>query len=458
MNDSYETKKVWGDKVAFLALFILSLLAAYLITIARSAIVLSEPIELSHTGLSLSMPTGNGWYSEKQWKRQENTFALSSVFAPDSGRPTVVAQCQYIFAADKTTPQARFEQKASAVDGTIVKTDQILKGALTIDWAHIERPPADGLQISLFFAATELPDNRRLHIEVRQITGDAGLAQKVFKRVIEGLNFKNNHLLEAGSEIIAEVKSKGLAGFLDNQNQQVFFLVKTPGKNSDQTIGFTIDVLIDSGQNIGPNIQGAGLLYTRSPYGQERITSFQSDNSFDNFVWKSETQSPAARSGTEIILDANGIMTVRKSDMQPAEKSRRPGPTAIPSLFLQQLLSTMLDSGKKEIIADIITPDGTITPTYICRTETSEPANEQAAYALTLGSLSRADFSEQIYLDKQKQISKRVLHLENITILDRAAVTDILTEFPEKADAILQDNKMPQLDIPKEVDYSPSGL
>jgi len=454
MDDSYEIKKVWGDKVAFLALFILSLLAAYLITTSRSAIVFSEPIELSHTGLSLSIPTGNGWYSEKQWKRQENTFTLSSVFVPDSGRPTVVAHCQYLFAADKTAPQARFEQKASAVDGTIVKTDQILKGTLTIDWAHIKRPSINGPPISLFFATTELPNNRRLYIEVRQITGDTGLAQESFKRVIKNLNFKDNHLLEAGSEIIAKIKSKGLTSFLDNRNQQVFFLVKTPGKNSDHTIGFTMEVLIDSGQNIGPNIQGAGLLYTRSPYAQERITSFQSDNSFDKFVWKSETQSPAVRSGTEIILDANQVMTVRKSDVQPAEKSCRLSSAAIPSLFLQQLISTMLDSDKKEIVADIITPDGTINPTYICRIETKEPpANEQPAYALMLESLGTAGFFEQVYLDKQKQISKRVLRLENIAILDRATVKDILKEFPEQADSLLQNNKVPQLDIPKEIDY-----
>jgi len=454
MDDSYETKKVWGDKVAFLGLFIGSLLAAYLITASRSAIVFSEPIELSHTGLSLSVPSGNGWYSEKQWKHQENAFTLSSVFVSDSGRPTIVTHCQYLFAADKTTPQTKFEQKASVVNGTIVKTDQICNGMLTIDWAHIKKPPANSPPISLFFATTEMPNDRRLDIEVRQIIGDTDLAQEVFKRVTESLNFKDNHLLEAGSEIIAKIKSKGLTSFLDNQNQQVFFLVKTHRKDSERTIGFTMDVLIDSGQNIGTNIQGAGLLYTRIPYTQERITSFQSDDSFDKFVWKSETHSAAGRSGTEIILDANGVMTVRKSDVQPEEKSCRLSSAAIPTIFFQQLISVMLDSDKREIIADIIKPDGTITPTFISRIETKEPAaSEQATYTLKLEFLSTGGFFEQAYLDKQKQISKRVFHLENIAIFDRATVKDILREFPERADSILQNNKVPEPNIPQEIDY-----
>ena len=467
MDDSYETKKVWGDKVAFLGLFIGSLLAAYLITASRSAIVFSEPIELSHTGLSLSVPSGNGWYSEKQWKHQENAFTLSSVFVSDSGRPTIVTHCQYLFAADKTTPQTKFEQKASVVNGTIVKTDQIRNGMLTIDWAHIKKPPASGVlsprqdvlpgrdrPLSLFFGTTEMPNDRRLDIEVRQIIGDTDLAQEVFKRVTESLNFKDNHLLEAGSEIIAKIKSKGLTSFLDNQNQQVFFLVKTDRKDSERTIGFTMDVLIDSGQNIGTNIQGAGLLYTRIPYTQERITSFQGDDSFDKFVWKSETHSAAGRSGTEIILDANGVMTVRKSDVQPEEKSCRLSSSAIPTIFFQQLISVMLDSDKREIIADIIKPDGTITPTFISRIETKGPAaSEQATYTLKLEFLGTGGFFEQAYLDKQKQISKRVFHLENIAIFDRATEKDILREFPERADSILQNNKVPEPNIPQEIDY-----
>jgi hypothetical protein len=338
-------------------------------TVSKSALVLSEPIELSHTGLALSVPSGNGWLSEKQWKYHENAFTLSSVFAPEHDNPDAIVRCQYLFTADRTSPQMRFEQKASGVDGTIVKTGRTQKGVLTIDWVQIKKPQT---LLNLFFGTVDLPGNRRLNIEVPQVRGNANIAEKAFKRITESLNFNDNRLLEDGSEVVAEIRSRGVTSFLDNQSQQVFFLIKTVRMNAEQTIGFTMDVLVGTGQSVEPVIQAAGLLYTRAPYSQEQVTSFQSDNSLDGFVWKSETSGAAGRSGTEIIADKNDVITIRKFDVQPEEKSYQLSPAAIPNIFLQQVLSQMLDSGKKETVVDIIRPDGTIAPTFISRIE-SDP-------------------------------------------------------------------------------------
>ena len=128
-----------GDKIALLALFVIALLTARLIVAIKSTLVLSEPIKLAHTGLSASIPKGNGWQSKEQWNFRENTFTLSSNFAPGPGRPTW-AYCQYLLAAERTTPQMRFKQMASEVEGEIVETNQIQTGTLTIDWAHIQKP------------------------------------------------------------------------------------------------------------------------------------------------------------------------------------------------------------------------------------------------------------------------------------------------------------------------------
>jgi hypothetical protein len=461
MDETYEIKKVRGDKIALLGLFALSLLTAYLITVLKSALVLSEPIELSHTGLTLSVPSGNGWLSEKQWKYHENAFTLSSVFAPEPVRPDAIVRCQYLFTADRTSPQMRFEQKASGVDGTIVKTGRTQKGVLTIDWAQIKTPQT---LLNLFFGTVDLPGNRRLNIEVHQVRGNANIAEKTFKRITESLNFNDNRLLEDGSGVVAEIRSRGVTSFLDNQSQQVFFLIKTVRMNAEQTIGFTMDVLVGTGQSVEPVIQAASLLYTRAPYSQEQVTSFQGDNSFNRFVWKGETYSAAGRSGTEIIADKNDVITVRKFDVQPEEKSYQLSPAAIPNIFLQQVLSQMLDSGKKETVVDIIRPDGTIAPTFIRQTQgglisriESDPrrlasqneaagaVDEGAGYILEVGFLCEGGFSEQVYLDGKKQISKKVFppfllsqESRGASVLERVAQEDIIREFPERADFILQ--------------------
>ncbi len=97
--------KIGGDKIALLGLFIVALLIARLIVASKSALILSEPIKLTQAGLSVSMPAGNDWKSEKQWKYHENSFSLSSGFALGPGRPTAWAHCRYLLAARRRPPR-----------------------------------------------------------------------------------------------------------------------------------------------------------------------------------------------------------------------------------------------------------------------------------------------------------------------------------------------------------------
>ena len=192
MDDTHRIKKIEYDKIALLGLFMLSLLLAHLIVVFMSRISFSDPILLSQTGLSVSMPSGHSWQSENQWQYLDNMFSVSSLFPRGSDRPTAWANCRYLLSADTTTPQMRFEQKASEIDAVIVKTKQTQTGTLTIDWAHIDKPE---IHFSVFFGTVKLPDDRQLDIELRQIAGDSELTERLFERIIESLKFEDNRLL-----------------------------------------------------------------------------------------------------------------------------------------------------------------------------------------------------------------------------------------------------------------------
>ena len=188
MVKTYDIKKIGVDKIALLGLFVLSLLIARLIVASKSAIILTEPIKLTQAGLSVSMPEGNGWKSEKKWKYQGNAFSLSSNFTPRPGKPTAWAQCQYLLATETTTPQARFEQMAFDVDGVIIKTERMQIDTLTIDWVHIQKPKTS---FSFLFGTAKLSNDHQLDIEVHQIMGDAEMAELTFKRIVKSLNFES---------------------------------------------------------------------------------------------------------------------------------------------------------------------------------------------------------------------------------------------------------------------------
>lgn len=438
MDDTHGIIKHEYDKIALLGLFALSLLVAYLIVAFRSRLLFSDPIPLSQTGLSVSMPSGHGWQSEEQWNYQENMFLVSSLFPRGSGRSTAWASCRYLLSAEAATPQMRFEQRASAIDAVVVKTNQIETDALTIDWARIDIPE---LNFRMFFGTSRLPDNRQLDIEVGRIAAEAELTERIFKRIIESLKFEDNRLLKAGAEIIAEMKRRGINSFLNNQNRQVYFMITD---ETERNIGFTMDTIIGSGMDGStagnrPDIRAKSQLYKRGRNSVEYITSFQCSNNLDKFVYKSATSERTGRSGAEIILDPADIITIRESKTQPDEKSYQFGPAMIPDVFLDQLLMQMIDSEKKQIIIDIIEATGKIIPAHIAAIEVTKDmdADEETAYIFKLELLDGRGFSQRLYLNGQKQVFKRLARQGKLYILERTSAENIANEFPEYAEHFL---------------------
>jgi len=441
MDNTRGTKKHEYDKIALLGLFALSLLMAYLIVVFRSRILFSDPIRLSKTGLSVSMPSGLNWQSEKKWKYQENMFSVSSLSPRGSDRPTAWASCRYMLSAEAATPQMQFQQRASAINAVVRQTNKTQTNKLTIDWARIDIPE---MQFSMFFGTSRLPDNRQLDIEVGRIAGEVELTEQIFKRIIENLKFEDNRLLKAGAEIVATIKSRGLSNFLNNQNRQAYFLIKDEEKNN---IGFTMDVLIKTGIDGSaagdqPDIRAAGQFYIRGQDFVEHATSFQCSNNLDEFVYKSETNTRTDKSGAEMILDESDAITIRKFHTQPEGNSYQLGPAMIPDVFLDQLLMQMLDSDKDQIIIDIIEATGNIIPTYLAKIEAEEDmtSEENATYAFELELLDGRGFSERLFMNDQKQVYKRVAHQKSIYILERTSAENIAREFPEHADRILRNS------------------
>ncbi len=443
MNETAEGIKPGGDKIALLGLFVIALLIAQLIVGSRSAILLSEPIELTHTGLSVSIPLGNGWQSKKTWVFHDNAFILGSNYATNPSKPTALAQCQYRFAADIFTPQELFKQKALEVTGVIVNTDQVQTDTLVFDWAHINTPQ---INLHMFIGTALLPGNHQLNIEVHEIAGNFDIAEKAFISIINKVHFEDNNLLRAGAEMIAVFKNKGIDNLIDEQKPQGFYLIEDAGK---KIIGFVTDILASSAQDNPFNIHVAGFVYIRGRSGYEQATSFQSDNNYDQFTWKGQTYRGRNKSGTEINLSKDGTLIISKYGPEPLQESYMIGTAAIPDALLGLFSYEVLNSNEKEIAVDTISIDGKIVPTLISKIEVGEDilADEQTAYILRLEPLDGQGFYEQVYLDNNKKIYKRLLRQEDLYTLKKASIEEIRAIFPERSKNILQDVEPTNKDI-----------
>lgn len=436
MSRKFDLKKLEPDKIALLGMFALALFIANIIVSVKSAIIFSEPIELAHTGLSIPVPLGNGWQSDKKWDYEKNTFILSSYFTLDTDRPTVGAYYVYMLNAEKIGPQAFFEQKTTEIGGRILRTGQKQIKGLSIDWAQIEQPE---FSFNSFLATAELPYNRRLSIEVRQIIGDIDMAEKVFNKILDSINFEDNRLFETGSAIVEAIRNKGLDNLMDEKNKQSYYMIKDSNRRN---IGFMIDVLIDSQQNTDFNIKAAGHLYGENL--REQAMLFQCTNNLEKFYWESETNDSSGRNLTSIALEKNGVMTVRQTVTQTESKYNLSS-IAIPDIFITQLLNQIIESNTKQVIVDVIDADGKITPTIVSLLEEKDDitAGNQAAYTLKMESLDGRNFSKLVYLNNNRQIEK-VISQQNKKeyIFEPTTRARIILEFPERAEFISQRNSM----------------
>jgi len=479
MNIVDAIKKYDADKIVFLGLFAVTLLLARFIVTWRSAIVLSVPIELKYGGLSASIPTENGWKSEKQWEYYKNAFALSSFFDAGSGNMTASVRCRYILLPTTASVKALFDEKTSAIGGMIAQTGQIPiegmssgfakspegAGVFLIDWIYIKKPERF---LDMFFGVAQLPNGRRLDIEVYQEGYDDDLAERVFRDVAESIRLKDNPVFDAGCKVIGEIKNKGLAppageaglgGFSpllfaeEAQKGGNFFLMKDARGRS---VGFTMDVTIAASglQQDGDakGVEAASFDYIRSPFNREQATVFEGQNNLDEFTWKSEAGGIGGRSGAEMVLDKTGVMAVRKFGRIVEEASYHISPAAIPTIFDALAFSQIIDSNYEEILVDIIDADGTILPLLICKVERDdsaverlfgkEPAREEVVYILKAELLDGRGFYDKVFLDERGRILKRLLKREAEYVFERSDAETIQREFPERSDYILQRNEM----------------
>jgi len=447
-----KTKHTWADKAALLGLLIAGLVIAYFMSVWRSVIKFSEPVELDYMGLCASVPVGNGWEGGRQWVYEENKFVLSSFFGPGQSSPTVVAHCRYLLGAVDVNSRAQIEEKTLVARGTISEQGTLKAGPVGVDWVHM-KVPATGARIGfdILFGSAQLPYGRVVNIEVRWSVPNAEkMAEEVFKRMVAGLEFKSSPLLDYGIKILDRMKAKGLGQFITEQNKQSYFVIKD-GKG--QPAGYVINILADLGSRIPMNIQAGSSFYLRGRRGQEEVIIFQCRDDLSEFVYKNETASRFGRIGIEGVFDRAGVLAVREygtfilgkgfeeTTAEPFEEQfYRPGAASIPDVLAELVYGELLASEYERILIDVIRADGTIVPVVISRADDDNRAEKKSTYAykLRLDFLDQQDSYSQVYLDENEMIFKETLRRGATYVLERSNPAELGRVFPEKSSEILK--------------------
>ena len=436
MAESDKTRRYIAEKIALAVILVISLLVARLVVELRSVIRLTSPIELSRSGLSVSMPSGNGWRCDGKWAYSDDGFTINSIFAVRAGSIRSYARCHYILASQRLTVQERFNEDAAAMGGEVVETGRLDLGQagaqqLVVDWARIRGEN----ELEMISGVCGLAGGRQLEIDVLQTEDGRGLAQSIFERIVKGIQFNDNGLLQAGIQLVNGVRDTGLSpGAPGDDNQTVFFILSD---SKERAIGFTMDTMeVQTDEELA--VKAASYFYRRGLAANEEAGLFRGDVAFSRFDWRVVENSPrTGRKGIEMSADSR-VLTLRRLGAGNREKEYVLGEAAVPDIVLEPVLQKMLDSSPREIVIDVIRSDGTIVPVYF------EKMNQMDGNSIKLEVLDGRGYRQQIYYDDAKKPVKIVLEQEGTYTLNRATAEQIAKSFPERAELVLKQDQ--QLD------------
>lgn len=438
MLDLEKAKKLGADKIVLLSLFALSLLIARVIVATKTSIVLSKPVELRHSGLSIRLPDKNGWQCAKDWEYKRNAFVLSSFFNPGGAQVSANVRCTYLLAADRSSPRDWLEEEILRFEVENTQTGASQTEGLTFDWAYLAEK--DSLA-NMLIATARLPEGRWLDIEIVETVGESELISQVFEKIIANLRFEQNELLQTGGRVIEQIKDKGLTEIIPNQGVQLFFVVKDA---AEKNIGFAMDHVDRTLTYGADNIEGTGFLYTRTPRAREEASMFQCDDKLSQLSWQSQTRIGNMRSSRELNISSTGLLTVM-GQSRGGERQYLLNPAAVPYAVIEAVFNQMIIDNLQEIMVDIIYHDGQVKPVVISFAElepSSPDSSSDAAYIVKLQHLNEDQIGEEFHLDNQMNAVKRIIRQNGIYILQGSTLEDVIRMFPERADDVLQRSRM----------------
>lgn len=396
MKNTFKNRGFAGmDKIAFLALLLITILAAKMLVSVRTKIELSKPIVLAGTGLAVSIPQGQSWQSDSQW------FYNSASYVLVAARPTTTTTFICHLANFQDSPEKYLEEKFSQLK--INDKGEFPLGDKKFNWVSfvtLERflSPQKTIQYQRVYRIIALGNlnlSRQLEIRVESFEGSEtvtrifaalqkGLTYNDDPQLSEGIKFSSNFSGQIPAEPIVRQNSRYITK--DSSGKPVgFYLEKISYPAAKNTTVTSFEYIDD--QNAG-NTQAAELTFSSD------LKSFSIKSRF-------EYQRSAKQEFYEIQYN-HPIMQLQGLILDEPIKLSLPVPP-IPEYFYQIIAKSFLHSNSPSIILDILDSRGRIVPT-IFEKQPQDPNSHNSV--IILRSLDDQKTVNHLILDSNGSIIK----------------------------------------------------
>lgn len=434
MDSESFTKKNGIDKLIFFLLLAGLVLTAKFVIEQKKEITLCKPVSLPYSGLSVSLPEGKGWKCSRKWELRKDEFSSMSVLLREKS-PVCIANVRYYLHKFDDPLSKQITKKAAFTSSQIRRQGTVQKKTLSIHWAKMI---GSRIGSDIYFAVAQLPDQRRVTLELFYAPHYQDTAKRAFEAVLENLEFEKNDFLKNGEKLVREIKQGPFAKYLAESQPDSYYLISD---HNDNPAGFNINLksIRDDRDSEYP-VESETMTYFKQPSSLEQVTLFRSDYFLDKFRWKSETVRSQGRSNVEILMNEPNALTIRNYTSQRTEESYKLFPYTLPETASEFLYQRLIQSDIDKAVVDVLRAEGTFTPLYIEQVEPETPLEENISGVVKVKVIDGRDAHQKIYLDSSGVVKKIILTQNNGRefIFEPVSSDKLMEIFPERAQVILQ--------------------
>ena len=398
----YERLKRYSlAEIALLALFVLGLAIAQIIVKVRHRVILSEPISLVGSGLSVSMPVNPGWEYEKKWRHEsDNSIALVGQLQTGQSRGVSV-QWRYYFGSPGESAQEILQRRAHQ-SGSSISNIETISGSVPMEYGIVS--PADGSGDPFYLGIVRLDFGRHLELQVYTHQVDLYYAEDILLALADSFQYELPQQLQHGKDLTGTFWKDITHSLLFRKQSDETFLIKSI---NSQPIGYRHD------QYSTHTAGGKTQLQISSRQYEHNVSlldlTFWLSGGEKRFTWETTFQ----RAGVNdpriytVTNKSDGVVEISTNfneDRQFASDS-----LLLPELFLPECASLLLNTQQNNVIVDVLSPDGVIVPTVIekINIDSALARSEEIAFAIKIDPLNNPNSFEELYFDANRKLIGR---------------------------------------------------
>ncbi|AQT67261.1 hypothetical protein STSP2_00404 [Anaerohalosphaera lusitana] len=373
MFTDHGQKKTAVSQIAMLALFIIGLILASVVTVSTNKIRLTDPIPLFQSGLSVSLPKGRAWQSPYKWQFDPETNRFETLAGIRMGNKIdTMAHWTYALAAGDLSASQRLQNKLGPDPGNITEKGTITVGSLDFAWAQLS---TSGRSPDTIIAAASLPSNRSLTLTIEAIA-QPKVATDLFNKLIQSAKYTAPENVRQGEQFISQIRESGLHRLLLTDlgpSLDSIYRISQPEDAKLKNIrGFSVMSFDYESQQPTATVTGQGMMSISMEKGSlSEHHEFRFADSLESFSWRSQYQNGADRRPGQTALelkDFNQLTLTYLSGprrLQGKQTELTLSPATLPELFLTSAARFLLDSQYDRIMLEILTTQGWIAPAQL---------------------------------------------------------------------------------------------